>query len=120
MREITADERDAIQSVAAKLDPERAKRLLDDLDGAMVEEVLDDGSRLQFHLRGYERPPYRGQRLLEPQPWVRDKDGAEVEVLVHIDQNHRLFELELVRYQAGELIGVDWTTLTFKSPLGES
>lgn len=116
MREITADERHVIQSVAAKLNPERAKRLLDDLDGAMVEDVLDDGSRVLFHLRGYERPPYRGIRPLEPQPWVRDKDGADVEVLVHTDQNDRLFELELVRYQAGDLIAVDWATLTFDLP----
>ncbi len=40
-----------------------------------------------------------------------DKDGAELSVLLHADENGRLFELEFVRWDEGPLVGPEWGTL---------
>jgi hypothetical protein len=42
---------------------------------------------------------------------MRDRDGAELAVDLYADPNNRLLELEIVRYEQGDLIDPDWTTL---------
>lgn len=111
MRPLTSIERQVIRSFAERLsDPER-DQLLADSECAIVETVTEDGSRIVFSIRGYERPAYRGQHPVAAEGKVTDRDGAELSVLLHADENGRLFELEIVRFDEGDLIAPDWSTL---------
>ena len=56
-------------------------------------------------------PTYRGQHVFPVEGTVQDSDGASVSVLLHQDENDRLYELELVRYDDGDLINPKWETL---------
>jgi hypothetical protein len=93
------------------LDDAKKRQLLDDLKRLSAEEVLLDGSTVRFEIAGYTRPPYHGQRLLPVQGMVLDADGETVSVLLHEDENGRIYELELVRYANGNVLGPDWATL---------
>lgn len=42
---------------------------------------------------------------------MQDADGASVSVLLHQDENNRLYELEFVRYDDGDLVQLKWETL---------
>ena len=46
---------------------------------------------------------------------VQDADGACVSVLLHQDENDRLYELELVRYEDGDEVGNTEDGMTKKS-----
>ena len=41
-----------------------------------------------------------------------DADGADITVSLYADENGRLYELELLRWDPGEIIDPDWKTLT--------
>jgi len=110
-RQLVPQEREAIQSIASLLDEGPRSRLLDDLALASAEVLNDDGSIVRFHLDGYVRPPYRGQHPLPVEGALQDADGAHLSLLLHQDENDRLYELEIVRYEDGELKGPRWETL---------
>ena len=111
-RLLTRLERELIGQFADRVDNEQREQLLQDASRAMAETVADDGSIIRFHIAGYERPPYRGQHPLPVEGTVQDADGASVLVLLHQDENDRLYELELVRNDGGDLIDPKWETLT--------
>jgi hypothetical protein len=111
MRSLTPSEKQVIRSFAERLsDPER-DQLLADVESALVETITKDRSRIVFSIRGYDRPPYRGQHPFRVEGKVTDRDGVELSVLLHSDENGRLFELEIVRFDEGEVIAPDWNTL---------
>jgi hypothetical protein len=77
--------------------PKKAGRSLADLENASAVPATEDGSRIQFEIRGYDRPPYKGQHPFGVEGKMQDQDGAELSVLLHADKNGRLFELEFIR-----------------------
>lgn len=42
-----------------------------------------------------------------------DRDGSKIDVLLFMDSTDRLYELEFVKWEGGDLLCPDWTTLTF-------
>lgn len=110
-RPLTRQERELIDRIAERLDERQRKRLLDDAAVALAETINDDGSIIRFHLEGYKRPPYRGQHAVPVEAVVQDADGASISVLLHQDENDRLYELEFVRYDDGDLMAPRWETL---------
>jgi hypothetical protein len=81
------------------------------MEHATAEPVFGDGSRITFTIVGYQRPVYKGQHPFRVEGKVQDQDGSELSVLLHADENGRLLELELVRFDKGEVIAPDWSTL---------
>src|SRR5262245_2500498 len=103
MRPLKRHERELIDRIAERLDERQRRQLLEDADVATAETINDNGSIIRFHLQGYERPPYRGQHAIPVEAVVQDADGASISVLLHQDENDRLYELEFVRYDDGDL-----------------
>lgn len=64
-----------------------------------------------FEIAGYKRPMYRGQHPFGVEGRMLDSDGVEVSVLLHVDENGRLLELELIRWDSKDLLGPRWETL---------
>jgi hypothetical protein len=113
MRVLSPAEKNVIRAVAVRLPDGERKQLLEDMERATAEAQTVDGSRIIFQIAGYDRPPYRGQHPFPVEGYVQDQDGAEIDVLLHADENGRLFELELVRFAEGGVIGPVWNTLQF-------
>jgi hypothetical protein len=112
MRPLTNQERQLLSHLAEKLEEPARSRLIADVQAAEVESASEDGSRLLFHINGYERPPYKGQREFPVYATVRDADGEHLSIALYADQNDRLFELEFIRFAEGTLISPDWSTLS--------
>lgn len=110
-RELTDGEKNFIRGVASRLDPDDRHKLLFDLEHARAEPTLADGSLIQFHIDGYQRPTDVGQHSFQFEGRLADADGAEVCVLLFADPGNRLFELEFLRWEDGELQSPNWTTL---------
>jgi hypothetical protein len=110
-RSLTNEERELIARISEKLDGSEGARLLSDLENASAVPATEDGSRIQFDISGYDRPPYKGQHPFDVEGRMLDQDGAEISVLLHADENGRLFELEFIRWGEGDLIGPNWGTL---------
>jgi len=85
--------------------------LLDDVANAKIESITPDNSRFIFHIAGYQRPVYEGQRLYGAEGTMLDGDSAHIDVLLFADNNGRLLELEFVRYESGDLVEPQWSTL---------
>lgn len=111
MRDLTSAEKHVIREVAARLSDGDRDRLLADMEEATADASFIDGSRVGFSIAGYERPPYRGQHPFPVEGKVEDRDGCELSVLLHADENGRLLELELVRFDEGKVLGPVWSTL---------
>jgi hypothetical protein len=111
MRSLSDNELQLITRIAEKLTPDERTQLLADATNSTVESVVSDGSRLIFHIAGYRRPLYEGQRLYGAEGTILDGDSAELEVLLFADKDGRLLELEFVRYDPGDLVGPRWETL---------
>lgn len=112
MRPSSSVERNLINRFAEKLPGGSRAQLESDLTKATVESVTDDGSRVVFEISGYPRPPYKGQHSFEVEGRVVDADGADITVSLYADENGRLYELELLRWNPGEIIDPGWKTLT--------
>jgi hypothetical protein len=110
-RPLTEDERDFIVRLGEKLGGSEGIQLLADVKIASAKASTPNESRILFEIPGYERPAYMGQRPYGIEGKMRDRDGAELTVLLHADENGRLFELEFIRWGEGDLIGPDWKTL---------
>ena len=111
MRPLTPVERAVLRRFADKLHDGERDRLLEDVDRSTARAATPDGSRIVFEIEGYVRPPYRGQRAFDVEGRARDRDGTELTVVLHADENGRLLELEVIRWDDGDVIGPDWGTL---------
>jgi hypothetical protein len=108
VRPLTNDERGLIEAIVDAL-PTSLRRLVAlDLGSSMIEQVNPGRSRFVFHIDGYERPAYRGQHPVPVEGTMKDQDGAELHVLLHLDENDRLLELEFVRWVGGPVLGPLW------------
>jgi hypothetical protein len=108
----TSVEKSVIHWFADRVDELRRRQLLSDLEKAQAEVLpTDGGTAVRFHVDGYVRPPYLGERAVPIDAIVLDADGAKLSVVVSEDENGRLYELQLVRYERGPIIEPDWTTL---------
>jgi len=110
-RPLTQAELDVIRAVAEKLRPERRRQLLEDVKRAMARRATPDGARIAFDISGYERPPYRGQHSFGVEGELLDRDGARLAFDLFADENDRLLELEVNRWDGGDLIDPNWSTL---------
>lgn len=105
MRPLTPVERKIVGAIIDKLP--MVQRVLIDIDVARskVIDVAGDGSRLEFAIEGYERPLATGQHPFPIEGTMKDSDGADLYVTLYADKNDRLFELEIIRWGGGPLIG---------------
>jgi hypothetical protein len=101
MRKLDDTELRAVLAMAAVLGP-AGEQVARDATNAQEEAEDEHGAHLIFHIPGYERPAYKGQRDLPVEGRLRDVDGAEIRVLLWEDQNRRVYELELLRLAEGE------------------
>ena len=108
MRRLSEDEEKAVHLLVSGLDEIEQQLLLADLLVCSVESVTKDGARLQFIIPGYQRPPYHGQHSYGVGGALKDKDGTDVDVTLYADENHRILELELIKWGDGPLIKPDW------------
>lgn len=113
IRALTDDEKSFIRGVAARLDSDACKRLMNDLSLAQVEAELADGELICFCLDGYEHPHRGGQGLYPVEGEVRDADGSLISLLLFADPADRLYELEYLRWGDGPLQRPNWSTLKF-------
>ncbi|MGA7780608.1 MAG: hypothetical protein WCA85_23305 [Paraburkholderia sp.] len=113
LRNLSDHERSFITAIANRIDPGVGDRLLSDMEVARARPTLADGSIIRFELDGYDHPTRGGQDLFPVEGSMLDQDGSKVDVLLFNDSNDRLYELEFVRWDLGDLICPDWTTLTY-------
>ena len=105
------EERDLISRYAELLPLAARELILADLQIAQIKECASNRSWITFSMPGYERPIYQGQHPIEVEGKLLDKDGTEVSAILYVDENNRLYELEFVRWDANELIDLQWNTL---------
>lgn len=110
-RPLTNEERDLIARIGERLGGSEGAQLLADAKDASAISVTADSSRIQFDIPGYDRPDYKDQHPYGVEGKMLDQDGAELSVLLHADENGRLFELEFIRWGKGNLISPNWKTL---------
>jgi hypothetical protein len=116
MRAVTTVEREIVRWFAARANELQRERVLSDLDQAQAEETRDKHLTIQFQVEGYTRLPYRVEHPLLVNACVLDFDGAKLDVSVSLDENDRLFQLQVLRFEDGPVQGPDWTTLRELSP----
>lgn len=109
-RAITPAEHMVVSRMVEKVPDQQRSQLLADLKNATAEPVNPDGSIVRFEIAGYERAPSIG-RHTSVDGVAKDGDGAHLNVILFTDLNDRLYELEIVRFEAGPIVGPDWTTL---------
>lgn len=112
-RELTDTEKLLISRIAAMLpDEARRQQLLMDMANATAEVMETKGAtRIIFHIKGYERPPYRGQHSFGVEGKLFDKDDMPLMLNLYADENDRLLELELIRQGPGSIKGPIWDAL---------
>lgn len=115
MRPPTEDEKRLITKVAKTLGGAEGAQLLEDLPRTTVASATSDGSRVEFEIAGYTRPVYRGQHPFGIEGKMLDRDGTELSVLLHADENGRLYELEFVRWDGNTAVSPDWRTLRLEN-----
>lgn len=82
----------------------QSENLLRDLQSARAMSATADRSLVRFVLNGYERPVYEGQHSYPVEIRLFDEDGSELTAILYADSNDRLLELEVIRWDGGELI----------------
>ncbi len=90
------------------------EQFLRDIETCSITAGTADGSRLTFHLKDYERPPYIGQHAYPVEGQLKDTDGTLLTVSIHADQNDRVLELELIKWENRRIVAPDWSTLQVK------
>ncbi|WP_444957145.1 DUF6984 family protein [Microbulbifer sp. ZKSA002] len=109
---LTNNEQNLIFKVSCQLNQKEGEQLRADLENAYVEYRAPDGAIVKFGIAGYERPRYRGQHLYGVEGKMADKDGEELCVLLYADENNRLLELEIIRWDESDLIDPKWESLS--------
>lgn len=104
MRSVSELERALIEGVAQRLPSANSEKLLDDLESASVDDSSPGATRLSFTIDGYSHPLYEGQHQYPVEIRIRDMDGADVTAILYADSNDRLYELELIRWDGGEIV----------------
>lgn len=107
---MSASEKMIVARMCEGLPPAQRARMLADLASASVQPLNDDGSIVEFQLQDYTRFPGIGRRVAVD-GIASDRDGAHLNVILFTDENGRLYELEVVRYDEGNVIGLDMETL---------
>lgn len=110
MRPLTNDEETVLRLLSERLPTAAKKQLLDDMEECRVTEETSDGSLIEFILKDYSRPPYKGQHAYPVEGAVMDRDGADMSVCIYADQNDRLLEFEIIRYEEGDVLEPQWQT----------
>lgn len=105
MRPLNHEEKLLITGFASKLAEDEHQQLLEDTAKASAVSATPDGSRVVFKIADYEQPQYRGQHPFGVEGRMFDGDGAELSVMLHADENGRLLELELIRWDSRVLLG---------------
>jgi len=111
MRPLLGSEKELIELFADRLPEKQRAELLNDMRSATAEDAVPGGSRVVFFISGYDRPKYKGQHPFPVEGRVQDRDGAELSILLHADENDRLFELELIRWDEKSILDPQWRTL---------
>lgn len=111
MRALSDAEKSLISRMAEKLPEKTRSQIMNDLSNAAVEFEYDKGSIVVLKIAGYERPADQSLKPFAVDGLVKDTDGEKIDVILHGDVNERLFQLELLRYAKGDIIGPDWNTL---------
>lgn len=111
MQAINSNEKSLIEKFAEHLPASEKRDLLVDLGVAVVSEFASDRSWLIFDIPGYVRPQYEGQHAFNVEGKILDEDGGVASVILYADANNRLYELEFIRWDAKEIIGLKWDTL---------
>ncbi|AWF81251.1 hypothetical protein BTJ40_10715 [Microbulbifer sp. A4B17] len=109
---LSDNEKNLILAISSQLNRKNGDQLRADLKNARVESRTSDGSRVSFDILGYERPQYRGQHPYEVEGKLTDEDGGELSVLLYADENDRLLELEIIRWDGNDLINPNWGALS--------
>ncbi len=113
-RSLNANEIRVIESFAENVSEEEKRQILFDLARLSVRSVTDDGELLEFDIEGYERPPYSGQDQFAVDARILDSDGADIGIILFLDQHDRLLELEYIRWDLKEIQDPRWATLSFR------
>ena len=103
-RKLSTEEEQVVRQRANGLTDAERQQILTDLSDCTVEPATQDGARLQFTISGYQRPQYHGQHSYSVGGTLEDADGTAVGVNLYADENHRILELELVRWGEGPLV----------------
>jgi hypothetical protein len=111
MRSLTASEVSVVHWFADRVDPSLKQSLLTDLHKATAEESCDEHLMIRFEIEGYTRPPFRFERLVPVDAAVLDADCATLDVTLSLDENGRLYKLEVLRFEKGPVLRPDWTSL---------
>lgn len=111
-RQLTEEERVAVCRLAESLPEPSRVRIIADLKHATVAAMNDAGTIIRFEIPGYEHPLKSGGKI-KVDAKMKDRDGAQLDVILFTDENDRLYELELVRFAEGAVIGPDWDTLSY-------
>jgi len=113
MRSVSELERALIEGVAQRLPSSNSDKLLDDLESASVDDSSPGATRLSFTIGGYSHPLYEGQRQYPVEIRMRDVDGADITAILYADVNDRLYELELIRWDGGEVLCPNIESISF-------
>jgi hypothetical protein len=111
MGDLTSIAKTIAEKFAARLPERERDTLVKDLAQSKVEPATGSEARVYFLIPGYERPEARGQHVYGVEGRVKDEDGSVLCVLLHADENDRVLELELVRFDEGTVKCPDWSTL---------
>jgi hypothetical protein len=116
MRPLTASEIAVVRWFAERVEEPLRQSLLRDLDKAVADEIRDEQLAIRFAIEDYDPPPDRFECPLPIHAAVLDTDGAVLDVELLTDQNRRLSRVDVFRFDAGPVIGPDWTTLRLRRP----
>lgn len=111
MRPLSNSERHAVEKFSIKLRDDIRAQIMQDLNAASVHWESGDGSRILFAIDGYIRPQYRSQQTYGIDGKMTDKDGADLTVCLYADENNRILELEVIRWDEKPLIDPQWDCL---------
>jgi hypothetical protein len=67
---------------------------------------------------GISDPPITASTLYPGEGTVKDADGARVDGLLHADENNRVLELELLKWNEAPIIGIDWGSFALRWNVG--
>jgi hypothetical protein len=116
LRSLNETEKSVVRWFAQQLDDPQRQSVLSDLDKATAQEIRDEQLTVRFEIEGYKRPAYRVERPFEVDAAVLDADGVTLAVVLSADEADRLFELQVIRFDKGPVLGPDWATLRRVGP----
>jgi len=97
--------------IAEDLPPLEKSQLTYDLQHLTTVRRASAGEVINFEIEGYDRPPYKGQNPYSMEGSMLDEDGAELCIIPFKDQNGRLLELEIIRWEDGDMINPQIDTI---------